>query len=84
MFRIFGLSFFVTIAALVAAFFYGGPEALLLTLILGILEVSLSFDNAVINATVLQRMSKFWVRMLGLTMTWYAPYPSTASVTSPM
>ncbi|WP_336672041.1 DUF475 domain-containing protein [Tsukamurella sp. USMM236] len=63
MFRIFGLSFFVTIAALVAAFFYGGPEALILTLILGILEVSLSFDNAVINATVLQRMSQFWVRM---------------------
>lgn len=63
MFRIFGLSFFVTVAALVAAFFYGGTEALILTLILGILEVSLSFDNAVINATVLQRMSQFWVRM---------------------
>ncbi|GAB3133581.1 DUF475 domain-containing protein [Tsukamurella serpentis] len=63
MFRIFGLSFAITIAALVAAFLYGGPQALILTLILGILEVSLSFDNAVINATVLQRMSRFWVRM---------------------
>lgn len=63
MFRIFGLSFVITIAALVAAFLYGGPEALLLTAILGILEISLSFDNAVINATVLERMSAFWVRM---------------------
>lgn len=62
-FRTFGLSFAVTVVALVVAFLYGGPEALLLTLILGILEVSLSFDNAVINATVLQRMSQFWVRM---------------------
>ncbi|TWS22339.1 DUF475 domain-containing protein [Tsukamurella sputi] len=63
MFRIFGLSFVITILALVVAFLYGGPQALVLTLILGVLEVSLSFDNAVINATVLQRMSAFWVRM---------------------
>lgn len=63
MIRIFGLSFAVTIAALIAAFFYGGPQAVLLTLILGILEVSLSFDNAVINATVLRRMSEFWQRI---------------------
>ncbi|GAA1483056.1 DUF475 domain-containing protein [Gordonia sinesedis] len=61
--RIFGISFLVTILSLIAAFFYGGPEALLLTLILGILEVSLSFDNAVINATVLRRMSEFWQRI---------------------
>ena len=56
-FRIFGLSIAITIASLVVAFIYGGPTALFLTLILGILEVSLSFDNAVINATVLRRMS---------------------------
>lgn len=61
--RIFGMSFVVSIAALVAAFLYGGSTAVLLTLILGVLEVSLSFDNAVINATVLQRMSDFWQRM---------------------
>jgi hypothetical protein len=62
-FRIFGLSFLVTVAALVAALLYGGPQALVLTLILGVLEVSLSFDNAVINATVLERLSHFWQRM---------------------
>ncbi|NLG48194.1 DUF475 domain-containing protein [Gordonia sp. (in: high G+C Gram-positive bacteria)] len=62
-FRIFGISFAVTIAALIAAYFYGGLTAVLLTLILGILEVSLSFDNAVINATVLRRMSEFWQKI---------------------
>ncbi|MCF8588989.1 DUF475 domain-containing protein [Gordonia liuliyuniae] len=61
--RIFGLSFLITIVSLVVAFIYGGPEALLLTLILGILEISLSFDNAVINATVLRRMSEFWQKI---------------------
>ncbi|MFT3660666.1 MAG: DUF475 domain-containing protein [Gordonia sp. (in: high G+C Gram-positive bacteria)] len=61
--RIFGLSIAVSIAALVAALLYSGPTALVLTLILGILEVSLSFDNAVINATVLQRMNEFWQKM---------------------
>ncbi|UGT59196.1 DUF475 domain-containing protein [Nocardia asteroides] len=61
--RIFGLSGLVTVISLVAAFLYGGPTALFLCLILGILEVSLSFDNAVINATVLRRMSDFWQKI---------------------
>lgn len=61
--RIFGVSFAVTIVSLVVAFLYGGPQALLLAAILGILEVSLSFDNAVINATVLRRMSEFWQKI---------------------
>jgi hypothetical protein len=62
-FRIFGLSYIVSAAALVVAFLYGGVEALGLCLILGILEVSLSFDNAVVNATVLQRMNDFWQKI---------------------
>lgn len=61
--RIFGLSFLVTAAALVVAFLYGGPQALILAAVLGIFEVTLSFDNAVINATVLRRMSEFWQKM---------------------
>ncbi|GAB0104076.1 DUF475 domain-containing protein [Nocardia sp. JMUB6875] len=61
--RIFGLSIVVTVLALIAALVYGGPTALLLCAILGILEVSLSFDNAVINASILQRMSDFWQRI---------------------
>lgn len=62
-FRIFGFSILVTILSVVVAAIYGGPEALVLVLILGILEVSLSFDNAVINATVLERMSEFWQKI---------------------
>ncbi|KOS56291.1 DUF475 domain-containing protein [Rhodococcus rhodochrous] len=61
--RIFGISFAVTVVSLVVAFLYGGPQALFLAAILGVLEVSLSFDNAVINATVLQRMSEFWQKI---------------------
>lgn len=48
---------------MIVAFIYGGPEALFLVIILSILEISLSFDNAVINATVLQRMSEFWQKI---------------------
>jgi uncharacterized protein len=61
--RIFGLSIVITAVSLVVAFLYGGVEALILCAILGIFEVSLSFDNAVINATVLRRMSEFWQKM---------------------
>lgn len=61
--RIFGWSYAVTIVSLVIAFLYGGVEALILCAILGILEISLSFDNAVVNATVLERMSPFWQKI---------------------
>lgn len=61
--RVFGWSFVVTIAGLVAGLLYGGVEALLLVLILSVLEISLSFDNAVVNAKVIERMSVFWQRM---------------------
>ncbi|MFT4127522.1 MAG: DUF475 domain-containing protein [Gordonia sp. (in: high G+C Gram-positive bacteria)] len=67
--RIFGLSFAVTIVSLVVAAIYGVSsgvgawQALVLCAILGILEVSLSFDNAVINATILNRMSEFWQKI---------------------
>jgi len=61
--RVFAPSFLVAIAALVVALIYGGPQALVLAAVLGVLEVSLSFDNAVVNAGVLERMSRFWQRM---------------------
>ncbi|MFI2228663.1 DUF475 domain-containing protein [Nocardia testacea] len=61
--RIFGFSMLVTVLSLVVAFLYGGPAALALCVILGIMEVSLSFDNAVINATVLEKMSEFWQKI---------------------
>lgn len=61
--RTFGISFLVSAVALLVAFVYGGPHALVLATILGVFEVSMSFDNAVINATVLQRMNEFWQTM---------------------
>lgn len=61
--RIFGLSIVITVLSLVVAAIYGGPTALVLCAILGILEVSLSFDNAVVNATILEKMSEFWQKI---------------------
>ncbi len=61
--RIFGLSYLVTVVSLAVALIYGGWEGLILCAILGILEISLSFDNAVVNATVLERMDAFWQRI---------------------
>lgn len=44
-------------------FWRGGLESLFVCLVLAVMEVSLSFDNAVVNAKVLQTMSPFWQRM---------------------
>jgi hypothetical protein len=61
--RIFGGSVLATLAVLVAALVLGGPRNALLIAILAVLEISLSFDNAVINASVLRRMSPVWQRL---------------------
>ncbi|MHC5700978.1 DUF475 domain-containing protein [Streptomyces sp. PKU-MA01144] len=61
--KTFGWSFAVTALGLVAAVFYGGWTAFGLVAILTILEVSLSFDNAVVNAGVLKKMSEFWQKI---------------------
>lgn len=42
---------------------YGGLAAALTTVILIVLEISLSFDNAVVNAKVLDTMSERWQRL---------------------
>jgi hypothetical protein len=70
---VFFWSFMVTLAGLAGGYWYGtttatgtesaayaGLTALFLVAILSVLEISFSFDNAVINATILRRMSKFW------------------------
>jgi uncharacterized protein len=62
-FRIFGFSLLLTVAALALGYAHGGFNALFLVLVLAVLEVSLSFDNAIINAAVLKRMSSFWQQM---------------------
>lgn len=58
--KYFTTSFIVTIICTILAVIWGGWSALYVILFLALLEVSLSFDNAVVNATVLKTMSKFW------------------------
>ena len=68
--KYFGGSVIFTIVALVTAYFVGalsgpgaGMTAVVTAAMLGLLETSLSFDNAVVNAKVLVTMDHFWRRM---------------------
>ena len=61
--RTFRGAFGVTAVGLALALLYGGPAGLAVASILAVLEISLSFDNAVVNATVLGRMSDFWQKI---------------------
>jgi len=67
-------SFLVTILGVLAAYFWGehvqigsGFLCVFIALILGILEISLSFDNAVVNAMKLEKMDKIWEKRF---LTW--------------
>jgi len=53
-------SFVVMGFGLVLALLIGGIEALYIVSLLALLEVSLSFDNAVVNAKILEDMDKKW------------------------
>lgn len=61
--RYFGFSVLLTAAGLVFAVVYGGVAGLIAIAVLSVLEVCLSFDNAVVNAKVLKGMSPFWRKM---------------------
>src|SRR6185437_14365534 len=61
--KTFGASIGVAVVGLVLGWLYGGGTGLAVTAILAILEVSLSFDNAVVNATVLVRFNPFWQKL---------------------
>jgi hypothetical protein len=61
--KTFGWSFGITVLGLTAAFLYDGSTGVAITAILIVLEVSLSFDNAVVNAKVLGTMSAFWQKI---------------------
>jgi hypothetical protein len=71
--KVFRGSFIFLIFTLILAFFAGwvdfgtginsveaGFKAVFIAFVLTVLEVSLSFDNAVVNASILQRMSPLW------------------------
>lgn len=60
-------SYIITIAGLIGAFFWGehihpgsGFTCVFIALVLSVLEVSLSFDNAIVNAMKLEKMSHVW------------------------
>ena len=61
--RIFWLSGLITLALGIWMLTHGGLVALWLFAILVVLEVTFSFDNAVINSRVLVRMSPFWQKL---------------------
>ncbi|MER5945270.1 DUF475 domain-containing protein [Streptomyces sp. NPDC001904] len=61
--KTFGWSFAITVLGLIAAVFYDGWTAFGVVAILAILEISLSFDNAVVNAGILKKMSAFWQKI---------------------
>ncbi len=65
--RYFGFSFAVGLIGLLLAFLVGGLKAVYLTAILAVLEVSLSFDNAVVNAKILKSMEEVWQKRF---LTW--------------
>jgi hypothetical protein len=61
--RTFGWAFGITVLGLLVAALYDGGTGLALVAVLAVLEISLSFDNAVVNAKVLDRMSPFWQKI---------------------
>jgi hypothetical protein len=53
-------SFWFTVIAAVLGYMLGGLAGVAIVLILGVLETSLSFDNAVVNASVLKNWDEQW------------------------
>ena len=58
--RYFYSSFIIMALGLLLSFYLGGFAAIYITFLLIILEISLSFDNAVVNAKVLSKMDPVW------------------------
>ncbi len=69
MLKYFATSYICTVIGLILSayvgYYYGGTttaalEALFIAAILAVLEISLSFDNAIVNAVVLKKMTPIW------------------------
>jgi hypothetical protein len=61
--KIFSFPIGATLVGIILAGIIGGPDVALIVAILAVLEISLSFDNAVVNATILRRMNPYWQRL---------------------
>lgn len=66
----YGGSFLFTAVAAVLGYLLGGLAGMGIVLILGVMETSLSFDNAVVNATVLKNWDAEWRHRF---LTWGMP-----------
>lgn len=62
-FRIFIISGTVTIGALAAVGYLRGWSALFIAMVLILVEITFSFENAIINAKVLSTVSEFWQKI---------------------
>lgn len=69
-FKNFKFAMTVTLLALVGGFYFGGLDMALIVGVLSILEISLSLDNAVVNASVLKNWDPAWQDRF---MTWGIP-----------
>jgi len=67
MLRYFGFSGLLTIAAIIVAFILFGPGGAVSAAILIAIEIAFSFDNAILNAKILERLPSLW-RTLFLTV----------------
>lgn len=72
--KYFTSSYIVTVLGVLLAWFWGehtrqgaGLLSVFIVLVLGLLEVSLSFDNAIVNAMKLEKMNELW---RGRFLTW--------------
>ncbi|MER0479658.1 DUF475 domain-containing protein [Streptomyces sp. Edi2] len=61
--KTFGWSFAITAIGLALAGVLWGWQGLAIVGILSVLEISVSFDNAVINAGILRKMNAFWQKI---------------------
>lgn len=61
--RIFSISGVITLATFAIVWAFLGPQAALLTALLCIIEITFSFDNAIINARILRTMSPLWQQL---------------------
>lgn len=63
MFRLFRIPLAISALAVLLTFLFGGLTAAITVIILSILEISFSFDNAIVNAKILGRMTPKWQKL---------------------
>lgn len=62
-FRIFFISALISIGSLAGVWYFLGARGAFLTFVLILVEITFSFDNAIINARILATMNRFWQKM---------------------